>query len=63
MFIIAGGLAIMAWLCVVNIGYLIARYYKPLWSGKKVLGADIWFLVNSVAYSGLLVSVDIIELH
>ena len=53
----------MAWLCVVNIGYLIARYYKPLWSGKKVLGADIWFLVNSVAYSGLLVSVDIIELH
>jgi hypothetical protein len=63
LFIIAGGLAIMAWLCVVNIGYLIARYYKPLWSGKKVLGADIWFLVNSVAYSGLLVSVDIIELH
>jgi hypothetical protein len=38
---IAGGLAIMAWLCVINIGYIIARYYKPLWSGKKVLGADI----------------------
>ena len=63
---IAGGLAIMAWLCVVNIGYLIARYYKPLWSGKKVLGADIWFLVNFVVYSRLfviLLIVDIIELH
>ena len=63
---IAGGLAIMAWLCVINIGYIIARYYKPLWSGKKVLGADIWFLVNFVVYSRLFVIVlivDIIELH
>ena len=66
MFNIAGGLAIMAWLCVINIGYIIARYYKPLWSGKKVLGADIWFLVNFVVYSRLFVIVlivDIIELH
>ena len=43
-----GGLAIMAWLCVINIGYIIARYYKPLWSGKKVLGADIWFLIHRI---------------
>jgi hypothetical protein len=52
----------MAWLCVINIGYIIARYYKPLWSGKKVLGADIWFLVNFVVYLRLFVIVLIVDI-
>lgn len=43
-----GCIAIIAWMILANLGYFIARYYKPLWSSKKVFGSDIWFLIHRV---------------
>ena len=43
-----GSIAIIAWMCFINIGSIIVRWYKPLWSGKIILGSAVWFIVSTV---------------
>lgn len=39
-----GSLMIIAWIGLTSIGIVIAKYYKPMWSNKKIMGKDLWFV-------------------
>lgn len=42
---------VVAWIGTTSIGFFSARYFKKLWSGKKMFGKDAWFVVHQVAMS------------
>ncbi|XP_076094521.1 ferric-chelate reductase 1-like [Mytilus galloprovincialis] len=46
-----GSLAIIAWMCFMNIGNMIVRYFKPLWSRKQIFGSSVWFQVHRLLMS------------
>lgn len=41
-----GALMIIAWICITSMGVVFARYFKPVWSGRQILGKDIWFFCH-----------------
>ncbi|KAM4641176.1 putative ferric-chelate reductase 1 isoform 1-T3 [Discoglossus pictus] len=41
-----GALMFMAWITTVNIGVIIARFFKPVWPGSILFGEKIWFQVH-----------------
>ena len=42
---LAGLLMIAAWILFASIGVVLARYYKPMWADRKLLGEKVWFQV------------------
>ncbi|CAC5406827.1 unnamed protein product [Mytilus coruscus] len=46
-----GSIAIIAWMCFMNIGNIIVRYFKPLWSSKHIFGSAVWFQVHRLLMS------------
>ncbi|XP_022319684.2 ferric-chelate reductase 1-like [Crassostrea virginica] len=38
-----GLLMIAAWILFASIGVVLARYYKPMWADRKLLGEKVWF--------------------
>lgn len=53
-----GSFAIIAWMVMANLGFIIARYYKPLLPSKQCFGADVWFLIHRI----LMVSASILTI-
>ncbi|OWF46377.1 putative ferric-chelate reductase 1 homolog isoform X2 [Mizuhopecten yessoensis] len=41
-----GCLMIFAWIFLASIGIVLARFYKPVWSDKKMLGEAYWFQLH-----------------
>ncbi|XP_033738944.1 putative ferric-chelate reductase 1 homolog [Pecten maximus] len=41
-----GSLMIFAWVLLASIGIVMARFYKPVWSEKKMLGEAYWFQIH-----------------
>lgn len=37
---------ISAWIAFASIGVVLARYYKPMWAERKLLGEKVWFQVS-----------------
>ena len=42
----AGVLMITAWMLLISISLILARFYKPAFPGKTVCGVQIWFAVR-----------------
>jgi hypothetical protein len=38
-----GSLMIVAWIGLTSIGIVMAKYFKPMWPNKKIMGKDLWF--------------------
>lgn len=45
-----GILMFSAWVGTTSMGIIFARYFKNQWSGKQVLGKDLWFVVRYFIY-------------
>lgn len=41
-----GLLMISAWIAFASIGVVLARYYKPMWADRKLLGEKVWFQIH-----------------
>nr|XP_056701073.1 ferric-chelate reductase 1 [Euleptes europaea] len=41
-----GALMFVAWMTTVNIGVIVARFFKPVWSHSLLFGEEIWFQVH-----------------
>ncbi|XP_072430686.1 ferric-chelate reductase 1-like isoform X3 [Chiloscyllium punctatum] len=41
-----GALMFIAWVTTANIGVIIARFFKPVWSFSTLLGKKVWFQVH-----------------
>ncbi|XP_077189110.1 ferric-chelate reductase 1-like isoform X2 [Paroedura picta] len=41
-----GTLMFVAWMTTVNIGVIVARFFKPVWSHSLWFGEEIWFQVH-----------------
>ncbi|XP_060069909.1 putative ferric-chelate reductase 1 homolog [Ylistrum balloti] len=41
-----GCLMIFAWIFLASIGIVLARFYKPVWTDKKMLGEAYWFQLH-----------------
>lgn len=41
-----GLLMISAWIAFASIGVVLARYYKPMWAERKLLGEKVWFQIH-----------------
>lgn len=41
-----GALMIVAWIGLTSIGVVFARYFKPMWAGRQVLGKVYWLLFH-----------------
>ncbi|KAL8178319.1 UNVERIFIED_CONTAM: hypothetical protein K2H54_041543 [Gekko kuhli] len=41
-----GALMFVAWMTTVNIGVIVARFFKPVWSHSLWFGEEIWFQVH-----------------
>lgn len=41
-----GCMMIAAWILCTSIGIVVARYYKPVWLEKKLLGEKVWFTIH-----------------
>ncbi|XP_056019741.1 ferric-chelate reductase 1-like isoform X2 [Ostrea edulis] len=43
-----GLLMIAAWIMCASIGVVMARYYKPMWADRKLLGEKVWFQIHRI---------------
>uniref|UniRef100_H0X586 Ferric-chelate reductase 1 n=1 Tax=Otolemur garnettii TaxID=30611 RepID=H0X586_OTOGA len=43
-----GALMFVAWITTVNVGVLLARFFKPVWSKTFFLGEAVWFQVHRI---------------
>ncbi|UJR20943.1 hypothetical protein I4U23_024052 [Adineta vaga] len=41
-----GIIMIFTWILFVSTGVLIARYFKPVWPGRKICGKAVWFSIH-----------------
>ncbi|XP_061192064.1 ferric-chelate reductase 1-like [Saccostrea echinata] len=41
-----GLLMIAAWVLFASVGVVLARYYKPVWADRKLLGEKVWFQIH-----------------
>lgn len=41
-----GLLMIAAWVFFASVGVVLARYYKPVWADRKLLGEKVWFQIH-----------------
>ena len=39
---------ILAWIFCTGVGLIFARFYKPVWSERTILGLKVWFQVNMI---------------
>lgn len=44
--LLSGALMFVAWMTTVNIGVIVARFFKPIWSRSLWFGEEIWFQVG-----------------
>merc|ERR1712200_282829 len=53
-----GVFMVLAWLLCSNLGVFVARYFKPQFQNKKLLGKAVWFALHqSAMYTTLILSV------
>nr|XP_033772069.1 ferric-chelate reductase 1 isoform X1 [Geotrypetes seraphini]XP_033772070.1 ferric-chelate reductase 1 isoform X1 [Geotrypetes seraphini]XP_033772071.1 ferric-chelate reductase 1 isoform X1 [Geotrypetes seraphini] len=43
-----GALMFVAWMTTVNIGVLVARFFKPVWPNATLFGEKVWFQVHRI---------------
>ncbi|XP_075689277.1 putative ferric-chelate reductase 1 [Rhinoderma darwinii] len=43
-----GAMMFIAWMTTVNIGVLVARFFKPVWPTSTLFGEKIWFQVHRI---------------
>ncbi|XP_069088244.1 ferric-chelate reductase 1 isoform X1 [Pleurodeles waltl] len=43
-----GALMFVAWMTLVSIGVLVARFFKPVWPDGTIFGEKIWFQVHRI---------------